>query len=148
MAFSVRRLWRFRCSWFSRGTRLCLIFAALHAGLQPSVAWAIDPFVIKDIRVEGLQRTDAGTIFSYLPVRVGDTLTDDKASEAIRALFATGFFRDVTLEVDGNVLVVVLQERPSIAQVDFTGVKEFDKETLNKAMRQIGLAEGRIFDRA
>ena len=147
MAFSVRRLWRFRCSWLSRCTRLCLIFAALHVGLQPSAAWAMDPFVIKDIRVEGLQRTEVGTIFSYLPVRVGDTLTDDKASEAIRALFATGFFRDVTLEVDGNVLVVVLQERPSIAQVDFTGVKEFDKETLNKAMRQIGLAEGRIFDR-
>ena len=108
---------------------------------------AIEPFVIKDIRVEGLQRTEAGTIFSYLPVRVGDTLNDEKSSEAIRSLFATGFFKDVTLEVDGDVLVVVLQERPSIAQVDFLGVKEFDKETLNKAMRLIGLAEGRIFDR-
>ncbi len=108
----------------------------------------MEPFVIKDIRVEGLQRTEAGTIFSYLPVRVGDTLNDDKASEAIRSLFATGFFRDVTLEVDGNVLVVVLQERPSIAQVEFIGVKEFDKEILNKAMRQVGLSEGRIFDRS
>ena len=140
MAFSVVRTWCSRSSW---RIRFCLIIAALST----STAWAIDPFVIKDIRVEGLQRTEAGTIFSYLPVRVGDTLTDEKASEAIRSLFATGFFRDVTLEVDGNVLVVVLQERPSIAQVDFIGVKEFDKETLNKAMRQIGLAEGRIFDR-
>ncbi len=111
-------------------------------------AWAIDPFVIKDIRVEGLQRTEAGTVFSYLPVKVGDTLDDEKASEAIRSLFATGFFRDVTLEVEGDVLVVVLLERPSIAQVDFNGVKEFDKDTLNKVMRQIGLAEGRIFDRS
>lgn len=147
MAFCVPRSWR---TWFFRRARIGLTFAALFVLLpllQPSAAWAIDPFVIKDIRVEGLQRTEAGTVFSYLPVRVGDTLTDDKASEAIRALFATGFFRDVTLEVDGSVLVVVLQERPSIAQVEFTGVKEFDKETLNKAMRQIGLAEGRIFDR-
>ena len=134
MAFSVPRSWCISA---------CLISAALYA----SAASAIDPFVIKDIRVEGLQRTEAGTIFSYLPVRVGDTLNDEKSSEAIRSLFATGFFRDVTLEVDGDVLVVVLQERPSIAQVDFLGVKEFDKETLNKAMRQIGLAEGRIFDR-
>ncbi len=108
----------------------------------------MEAFVIKDIRVEGLQRTEAGTIFSYLPVRVGDTMNDEKASEAIRSLFATGFFRDVTLEVDGNVLVVVLQERPSIAQVEFIGVKEFDKEILNKAMRQVGLSEGRIFDRS
>ena len=134
MAFSVPR---------SRCIASCLIPAAIYA----SAALAIDPFVIKDIRVEGLQRTEAGTIFSYLPVRVGDTLNDEKSSEAIRSLFATGFFKDVTLEVDGDVLVVVLQERPSIAQVDFIGVKEFDKETLNKAMRQIGLAEGRIFDR-
>ena len=135
MAFSVSR---------SRFARAFILSAAIHA----SAALAIEPFVIKDIRVEGLQRTEAGTIFSYLPVRVGDTLNDEKATEAIRSLFATGFFKDVTLEVDGNVLVVVLQERPSIAQVDFTGAKEFDKDTLNKAMRQIGLAEGRIFDKS
>ena len=134
MAFSVPR---------ARWTSCLLLPAAIYA----TAALAIDPFVIKDIRVEGLQRTEAGTIFSYLPVRVGDTLNDEKSSEAIRSLFATGFFKDVTLEVDGDVLVVVLQERPSIAQVEFIGVKEFDKDTLNKAMRQIGLAEGRIFDR-
>ena len=134
MAFRVPSILRISSS---------LITAALYA----SSALAMDPFVIKDIRVEGLQRTEAGTIFSYLPVRVGDTLTDEKSTEAIRSLFATGFFKDVTLEVDGEVLVVVLQERPSIAQVDFIGVKEFDKETLNKAMRQVGLSEGRIFDR-
>jgi outer membrane protein insertion porin family len=141
MAFRVPR------SWFAHTFAPFAPFA-LSAAIYTSSALAIDPFVIKDIRVEGLQRTEAGTIFSYLPVRVGDTLNDDKATEAIRSLFATGFFKDVTLEVDGNVLVVVLQERPSIAQVEFTGAKEFDKDTLNKAMRQIGLAEGRIFDKS
>lgn len=118
-------------------------FASLYA----SAVLALDPFVIKDIRVEGIQRTEAGTVFSYLPVKVGDTMNDEKAAEAIRALFATGFFRDVTLEVDGATLVVVVQERPSIAQIDFTGIKEFDKDALLKSLRQIGLAEGRIFDK-
>ncbi|MEQ1923131.1 MAG: outer membrane protein assembly factor BamA, partial [Pyrinomonadaceae bacterium] len=87
-------------------------------------------------------------VFSYLPVKVGDTMNDEKAAQAIRALFATGFFRDVTLEVDGATLVVVVQERPSIAQIDFTGLKEFDKDALLKSLRQIGLAEGRIFDKS
>jgi outer membrane protein insertion porin family len=122
--------------------------AALGALLLAGGAWAIEPFVIRDIRVEGLQRTEPGTVFSYLPVRVGDTLTDEKASDSIRALFATGFFRDVTIEVDGDVMVVQLLERPSIAQIEFTGIKEFDKDTVTKALRQTGLAEGRIFDRA
>src|SRR6187549_4073799 len=96
-------------------------------------AQAIEPFVIKDIRVEGIQRTEAGTVFSYLPIKVGDTMTDDKASQTIRALFATGFFRDVSLEAEGDVLVVLVQERQSIAQIEFTGLKEFDKETVLKA---------------
>src|SRR5215217_8179346 len=119
----------------------------LALALSAGSAQAIEPFVIKDIRVEGIQRTEAGTVFSYLPVKVGDTMTDDRASQTIRALFATGFFRDVVLEAEGEVLVVVVQERPSIAQIDFTGLKEFDKETVLKAMSQIGLAEGRIFDK-
>ena len=110
-------------------------------------AQAIEPFVIKDIRVEGIQRTEPGTVFSYLPVKVGDTMTDEKASQTIRALFATGFFRDVVLEAEDDVLVVVVQERPSIAQISFTGMREFEKETVLKAMSQIGLAEGRIFDK-
>lgn len=135
MAFRVLR---------SRFARAFVVPAVLYA----SSALAIDPFVIKDIRVEGLQRTEPGTVFSYLPVKVGDTMNDEKAAESIRALFATGFFRDVTLEVDGNVLVVSLLERPSIAQIDFVGVKEFDKEQLTKVMRQVGLTEGRIFDRS
>jgi outer membrane protein insertion porin family len=119
----------------------------LALALSSVPALAIEPFVIKDIRVEGIQRTEAGTVFSYLPVKVGDTMTDEKASQTVRALFATGFFRDVSLEAEEGVLVVVVQERPSIAQISFTGMREFDKETVLKAMAQIGLAEGRIFDK-
>src|SRR5215510_5469616 len=100
-------------------------FAALLVFLQAVPAAALEPFVIRDIRIEGIQRTEAGTVFSYLPVKVGDTLTDERAAQAIRALFATGFFRDVSLERDGDVLVVVVLERPSVAQIDFVGLKEF-----------------------
>ncbi len=122
------------------------LFATLALLAGPSLA--IEPFVIKDIRVEGIQRIEAGTVFSYLPVKVGETMTDEKAAQAIRALFGTGFFKDVSIEAEGNVLVVALQERPSIAQVDFVGVKEFDKDALLKSLRQIGLGDGRIFDRS
>ena len=110
-------------------------------------AEAFDPFVVKDVRIEGIQRTEAGTIFSYLPVKVGDTMTDDKAAQAIRSLYATGFFKDVSLEVDNGVLIVVVQERPSVAQIEILGAKEFSKEDLQKGLRAIGLADGRIFDR-
>jgi outer membrane protein insertion porin family len=115
--------------------------------LWGAAAQAFEPFIIKDIRVEGIQRTEAGTVFSYLPVKVGDTMTEEKAAEAIRALFATGFFRDISLEVDNGVLVVVVQERPSVAQVGFSGMREFNREAVLKGLRQVGLAEGRIFDR-
>jgi outer membrane protein insertion porin family len=111
-------------------------------------AMAIAPFTVKDIRVEGIQRTEAGTVFSYLPVRVGDTFTDDKAAAAIKALYATGFFKDVRIEADGDVLVVQVEERPAIAAVDFTGIKEFDKDQLNKALKDIGLGESRTYDKS
>ena len=124
--------------------RLAVLLFAL--GAVPALA--IEPFTIKDIRVEGIQRTEAGTVFSYLPVKVGDTMTDEKAAQAIRALFATGFFRDVTLEVDNGILVVVVQERPSVAQIEFAGMREFDKDQVLKGLRQVGLSEGRIFDRS
>lgn len=111
-------------------------------------AAAVQPFTVKDIRVEGIQRTEAGTVFSYLPVRVGDTYTDEKGIAAIKALYATGFFKDVRIEVEGNVLVVSVEERPAIASVDFTGTKEFDKDQLTKALKDIGLGESRIYDKA
>ena len=111
-------------------------------------AWAIDPFTVRDIRVEGLQRVEPGTIFASLPVRVGETYTDDKGATAIRALFALGIFKDVRLEVNGDVLVVIVEERPTIADVTFVGSKEFDKDVLKKALREIGLSDGQAFDKS
>ncbi|RYG08849.1 MAG: outer membrane protein assembly factor BamA, partial [Burkholderiales bacterium] len=111
-------------------------------------AWAVDPFTVRDIRVEGLQRVEPGTVFASLPFRVGDQYNDDKGSAAIRALFGLGLFKDVRLEVSGDVLVVIVEERPTVADVDFTGSKEFDKDTLKKALRDIGLTEGRPYDQA
>src|SRR5262245_61631537 len=105
-------------------------------------------FVIKDIRVEGLQRTEPGTVFSYLPVKVGENMTEERAQQSLRALFATGFFQDVRLEVENNVLVVIVQERPAIAQIDFTGMREFEPDNIRKALRELGLADGRTFDRS
>jgi outer membrane protein insertion porin family len=124
------------------------LLAGLISALLANAASAFDPFQIKDIRVEGIQRTEAGTVFSYLPVKVGDTMSDEKAAAAIKALFATGFFKDVRLEIDGQVLVVVLEERPAIASLEFTGLKAFKPEDLKKSLREVGLAESRIFDRA
>ena len=124
------------------------LLSVLVAGLFALPALAFEPFTVKDIRVEGIQRTEAGTIFGYLPVKVGETLTDEKAAASIKALFATGFFKDVRIEVDGGVMVVVVQERPAIAQIDFVGMKEFEKDVIVKALKEIGIADGRIFDRA
>jgi len=125
-----------------------LLSGLIMALFASAPAIAFDPFVVKDIRIEGIQRTEAGTVFNYLPVRVGDTFSEAQAAEAIRALFATGFFSDVRIEVENDVLVVLVDERPAIAQIDFVGVKEFDKEALKKGLREVGLAEARIFDRS
>jgi len=110
--------------------------------------WALEPFVVRDIRVEGIQRIEPGTVFSYLPIKVGDTLTDAKAAGAIRSLFATGFFRDVRLEVQGSVLIVTLEERPAIASIEFSGMKEFEKDKVKQGLRDVSFQEGRIFDRS
>ncbi len=111
-------------------------------------AFAIEPFTIKSIRVEGVQRTDAGTVFNYLPVHVGDRFDDDKATASVKALFATGFFRDVRLEIDADTLIVNVSERPTIYQININGAKDFDKDQLRKALKDNGLAESRVFDRA
>lgn len=124
------------------------LLPALIAGMFATTAFALDPFVVKDIRVEGIQRTDAGTIFSYLPVKVGETIDEEKAAAAIKALYATGFFRDVRLEAQNGVLIVTVLERPTISAIEVTGAKEFDKDTLKKALKDVGLAESRIFDRS
>ena len=127
--------------------RRSLIGAAVLA-LCSGQALAVTPFVVKDIRVEGIQRTEAGTVFSYLPVRVGETFNDDKGSAAIKALYATGIFKDVRLEEDKGVLVVLVEERPAISTVDFTGTKEFEKDMLVKALKEIGVGEAKTFDKS
>ena len=109
---------------------------------------AFENFKVKDIRVEGIQRTEPGTVFSYLPIKVGEEVTQERATAAIKALYATGFFKDVRLEADGDVLVVVVEERPAIAQIDISGSKEFDQKQLKEGLKGIGLTESRIFDRA
>jgi outer membrane protein insertion porin family len=124
---------------------LPLLLSTLFYGTK---ALGFEPFEVRDIRVEGIQRTEPGTVFTYLPIKVGDEVTEEKAAAAVKALFATGFFKDVRLEADGNVLVVSVEERPAIAQIDITGSKEFDKDKLKDALKQTGLAESRIFDRA
>ncbi len=121
--------------------------AGLVSLLCMSSAWAIEPFTIKDIRVEGVQRTEAGTVFSYLPVKVGDAMDDEKAAAAIRALYATGFFKDVRLEVEQGVLIVLVRERPSIASIELNGIKDFPVQQLKDNMKYAGLAEARIFDK-
>ena len=113
-----------------------------------NAAWAVDPFKVRDIRLEGLQRVEPGTVFASLPFRVGDQYSDEKGSAAIRALFALGLFKDVRLEVSGDVLVVIVEERPTIADVDFVGSREFDKDALKKALREAGLTEGRPYDQS
>jgi outer membrane protein insertion porin family len=121
----------------------CLAVASASAAAQE-----FQPFVVKDIRVEGLQRTEPGTVFSYLPIKVGETMNSEKARAALRALYATGFFQDVRLEAENDVLVVFVRERPAIAQIDFSGMKEFEPDNVRKVLRELGMAEGRIFDRS
>jgi outer membrane protein insertion porin family len=121
---------------------------AIGASAVSPAARAAEPFMIGDIRIEGLQRTDPGTVFASLPFRVGDTYSDDKGAAALRALFATGLFKDVRLEIDGRVLVLVVEERAVIATVTFVGLKEFDSDTLSKALKDSGIGEGLPFDRA
>ncbi len=120
----------------------------LAALLIPSLANAFSPFVVRDIQVNGIQRVDAGTIFSYLPVKVGEQFTETQASEAIQRLYATGFFSDVKIDTANNVLVVTVQERPTIASVSFNGMREFDAPSITKSLSQVGFGQGRVFDRA
>ena len=124
------------------------IVVAVAASVCAPAALAVAPFQLKDIRIEGLQRTDPGTVFAALPFRIGDTYTDEKGAAALRALFATGLFKDVRLEIEGDVAIVIVDERSLIANVTFVGLKEFDKEPLTKSLKEAGIGEGLPFDRA
>ncbi|CPM29602.1 surface antigen [Bordetella pertussis] len=137
---SLRRMF-----YHKKGVIPGLLAAAL---LAPALAHAFEPFVVRDIRVEGIQRTDAGTVFGYLPVKVGEKFTDEEATEAVRRLYGTGFFSDVQIQTDNNVVVVVVQERPTIASISFNGMREFDSKAITKSLAQVGFGEGRIFDQS
>ena len=126
------------------GLRLA-VACALTASLP---ALAFDSFVIKDIRVEGVQRTEAGTVFTYMPVKVGERIDDEKAAQAIKALYATGFYQDVRLERDGEVLIVSVQERPAISAIEIEGAKEFTKDNLKDGLKQAGIQENKIYDKS
>ena len=123
-----------------------LAFLLALAVSFPSLA--IQPFVIRDIRVEGVQRTEAGTVFTYLPLKVGDRIDDEKSAQAVKALYATGFYSDVRLEADGDILIVFVQERPAIASIDIEGAKEFTKDNLKDGLKQAGIAEAKIYDKS
>ncbi len=122
--------------------------ASVLVSAFPNMAQALEPFVIKDIRVEGLQRTEPGTVFNYLPMQVGDVMSDEKATQAIKSLYGTGFFKDVRIEAEQDVLIVTVQERPSITQIDFSGNKSFPSDKMKEGLKQIGIAEGLIYDKS
>ncbi|HEY4082657.1 MAG TPA: outer membrane protein assembly factor BamA [Burkholderiaceae bacterium] len=138
----------FRTGAFTRPSVLALAPVVIAASLYSGSAWAVDPFAIKDIRVEGLSRTDPGTVFASLPFRIGDNYNDEKGAAALRALFATGLFKDVRINIDGNAVVVVIEERPIISNVSFVGLHEFDTEALSKSLKDVGIGEGKPFDKA
>jgi outer membrane protein insertion porin family len=132
----------------SRLLRPTLASFALASALHIGSAGAVEPFVLKDIRVEGVQRTDPGTVFASLPFRIGETYNDEKGAAALRALFATGLFKDVRIDIEEGVAVVIVEERAVIASIDFAGLKEFDKDTLIKSLKDFGIGEGLPFDKA
>lgn len=119
-----------------------ILLASLSAN-----AFAFDPFVVSDIRIDGLSRISAGTVYNYLPVNKGDRLTSDEAQQAIRALYRTKFFSDVEFDRDGDILVIKVVERPSIAKLSLRGNKDIKTDDLKKGLKQIGLSEGETFDR-
>ncbi len=116
----------------------CLVWA--------STAQAAEPFTIADIRVEGLQRISEGTIFNYLPIDPGDTLTASNTRSAIRELYATGFFQDISFRRDGNILVIDVRERPAIASITLSGNKAIKEEELRRVLFDVGLSEGEVYD--
>jgi outer membrane protein insertion porin family len=124
------------------------LFLGVLAVLAGGPAFAADPFVVRDMRVEGLQRISEGTVYNYLPVSIGDELDDVRVQEAIRAVYGTGLFRDVEFRRDGATLVIVVQERPSIRTFTIEGNKDIKTEDLEESLRGVGLARGKTFNRS
>jgi len=123
------------------------IAALLLLASLAAKAFALDPFVASDIRIDGLQRISAGTVFTYLPVEKGDTVTSERVQQAVRALYKTGFFTDVAIARQGDILVITVKERPAISKIQLKGNKDLKSEDLLKGLKDIGLAEGEPFDR-
>jgi outer membrane protein insertion porin family len=128
--------------------RILLLWASLAGAASAQLATDAVEFTVGDIKVEGLQRISQGTVFNYLPVNIGDRLTPQREREAIRALYATGFFRDIALRHDGSTLVIVVLERPSLESVEIKGNKDIKTEDLQKSLRNVGLAAGKTFNRS
>ena len=124
------------------------ILAAVALALALGSAHAFDPWVVRNFEVEGAQRISAGTIYNYLPLNIGDTVTDQRVQESIRALYATGFFQDVEFRRDADTLVIALLERPSIEEFTIEGNDEIKTEDLEDSLRQVGLTRGKVFDRS
>ena len=129
----------------SKCLRLCLF---LTCALGAGVVQAFEPWTVRNFRVEGAQRISEGTIYNYLPINIGDTLTDQRVQEAIRAIYSTGFFRDVEFRRDGDVLIIAVLERPSIEDFTITGNKDIETEQLESSLRDVGLSQGKVFDRS
>lgn len=123
------------------------IAALLVLAFAAGKALAFDPFVVNEIRIDGLSRISAGTVFSYLPLERGDRVDRARAAEAIRALYRTGFFRDVQIARQGDILVISVVERPAISKIEITGNKDIKDEDLRRGLREVGLSEGETFDR-
>lgn len=128
-----------RASW-----RLMLVAVLIGVVLDAKAA----SFTIRDIEVQGLQRIEPGTVFTYLPIKVGEQFEEGRSAEIIRALFKTGFFSDVSLRQRGDVLLVVVEERPAIADIEFDGNKDISDEDLTTALKGVGIAKGRVFNRS
>ncbi len=127
---------------------LLVLYLAVIILLPLRTAFAIDPFTITDIRVEGLERLQEGTVFNYLPLKVGDEVDDEEVRLSIKELFGTGFFNEIELEREGTTLVVKVVERPSIVSVTITGNSKLKTEAIMEGLEQLGIVEGRIFNNA
>lgn len=127
---------------FRKCIYIFIFVAAIHS------VHADQEFIIEDIRLEGLERITAGTVFNYLPVKVDDAFDESRYSEAVGALFKTGFFEDVRLERDGNILVFIFKERPAIGSITINGNTDIETDDLLENLRQVDFAEGRVFVQA
>jgi outer membrane protein insertion porin family len=129
----------------TQSLRAALLLVCLLGG---GSVQAFDPWTVRNFQVEGAQRISEGTIYNYLPINIGDLLTDQRVQEAIRAIYSTGFFTDVEFRRNGDVLIIAVLERPSIEDFTITGNKDIETEQLETSMRDVGLSQGKVFDQS